>query len=111
MSVLYFDEIKKKQSQEDWSKSYFADGAPPGVYVPNMSDGDALLWRAKQIGGKNPRIEIRKRLNCWVNVVVIVYPDESVKLSANGKMEFTPNEYRELITGIAQAKTLLRGEQ
>lgn len=41
---------------------YSADGAPPGVYVPNMSDEDKEKWLAKVAYGKTdyPQAEIRK---------------------------------------------------
>ena len=49
-------------SIEQW-KSISADGAPPGVYCPNMTKKDMLEWKAKLISGKKgsiPRVEIRK---------------------------------------------------
>lgn len=58
-------------STDEW-KSISADGAPPGVYVPNMSDADAQTWRAKLTGVRTePQVEIRKSVG-GVNVTLVV---------------------------------------
>lgn len=61
MGVLMWDKPKKAMSSADWS-SLSADGAPPGVYVPNMSDEDRHRWKAKLVGQATgfPQVEIRK---------------------------------------------------
>ena len=62
MRILVWEEIEKAMPIEEW-KEISADGAPPGVYAPNMSDEDAMKWRAKLTGTRrgNPQVEIRKR--------------------------------------------------
>ena len=37
-----------------------SDSGIAGTYVPKMSAADRLKWRAKLIGGQDPRVEIRK---------------------------------------------------
>jgi len=69
VSVLRWDKPKKVMSRPEW-ESLSADGAPPGVYVPNMSEADTRTFRAKKIGGKDPRIEIRVTLGSQIKIVV-----------------------------------------
>jgi hypothetical protein len=59
MSVLSWEQPKKKMPKEEWLK-ITADSAPLGVYTPNMSKKDMLKWKAKHIKGKDERVEIRK---------------------------------------------------
>lgn len=61
MTTLMWDKPDRVQSVEEW-KSWQADSAPPGTYVPNMSDADRARWKAKKVGFKagHPQIEIRK---------------------------------------------------
>lgn len=56
MGILMWDTPEKVMSIESW-KSISADGAPPGVYTPNMSRGDALSWKAK--------IVLPRTVRCW----------------------------------------------
>ena len=37
MGILMWDKPNKKLSRKEW-EAKSADGAPPGVYSPNMSD-------------------------------------------------------------------------
>jgi hypothetical protein len=96
-SILSWDEPKKSRPTEEHNETFVADGAPPGTYVPNMSEEDKEKWKAKQIGGKDPRIEIRKtargkargseKHGPYAQVNLVVRPDRSVRFSANGKAE------------------------
>lgn len=56
-----WDRPKPVMSKDDWG-SLSADGAPPGVYVPNMSDEDRARWKVRLLGHKTgfPQLEIRK---------------------------------------------------
>jgi hypothetical protein len=62
MSVLTWEKPKKLKSSEEHAADYSADGAPPGVYVPNMSAEDQAKWKAKVVGANTgyPQVEIRK---------------------------------------------------
>ena len=72
MGVLMWDKPEKIMSTEEWM-AISADCAPPGVYVPNMSKGDAERWKAKLVGTRSghPRVEIRKTAH-GVQVLLIV---------------------------------------
>lgn len=118
MSILHWGSVPKAESHEDWSKRS-AEGAPPGVYTPNMSEADRHRWKAKKIGGKTPRIEIRKSVVGfeivkpgkyesipYSQMLVIVTP-KSVTISGNGPMQFSDQEYRELTQAVNEAKEAL----
>lgn len=117
-SVLSWDEPKKSRPTEEHNETFVADGAPPGTYVPNMSEEDKEKWKAKQIGGKDPRIEIHKtakgkargseKQGPYAQVKLVVRPDRSVRFSANGKAEL---DVLELIQSLDEAYTeLTKGE-
>tara|TARA_R110000772_G_scaffold6250_8_gene21954 strand:- start:2796 stop:3197 length:402 start_codon:yes stop_codon:yes gene_type:complete len=59
---ILWEKPEKAMSIEEW-KSLSADGAPPGVYTPNMSVEDMLRWKGTIIKGSNPRVELRKTFN------------------------------------------------
>ena len=133
MLVLSFAKPKRAMPIEDW-KSISADGAPPGVYVPNMEEEDRLRWKAKVVGSKsgNFQIEIRSE-KPRSNIVVVVngkmptaeqthiygsgdyvrtiprhenHPNE-VKMSANGPMYFDPLTWVELVDAVLEARLIL----
>jgi hypothetical protein len=88
---------------DEW-RSISADGAPPGVYVPNMSDADAATWRAKKIGGADPRVEIRVLKGS--QVLVVVRPHE-IRVSMNGPAQFTNQDFDDLHTAVREAMDVL----
>lgn len=103
--VLYFDSVNRKYSKSDWV-GITADGAPPGVYTPNMSQEEAERWRAKHIGGKRERVEVRKQV--WgVNLVMNVYKDGALSISANGRIKMNPTEANEFMSAIREAMDIL----
>jgi hypothetical protein len=121
--VLDWNKPEKIMSTEEW-KSISADGAPLGVYTPNMSKEDMLKWKAKYISGKDERVEIRKTFhannnkhgeedyyNYYCQVLIIVrlnsvYPD--VVISTNGKMALSYEEFnKEFVHAIKEAKSVL----
>jgi hypothetical protein len=91
---------------------------------------DRLKWKAKQIGGKDPRIEIRKTVvgvdlalarnkyqaatyapgHCSAQVLIIVR-ESGVVMSANGRMCWSNKEWLELNKAIAEAQILLKYEK
>lgn len=95
-----------------------------GPFEPNMSDADRDTYKAKWLhkGRMDERIEIRKTFN-GTQVVAVVFnkPDIrhirgleisehlDVQLSANGKMNFTWDQWNELDKAIREAKNLLNG--
>lgn len=131
MSVLSFAKPKKTQSVEDW-KNISADGAPPGVYISNMSEEDKKKWKAKVVGSQslNFQIEIRSE-KTGSNLLAIVNGkmptkseaiDESkprwghpkdpvpheIKLSANGPMLFSREAWDEFQKAVAEARLVLK---
>src|SRR3954451_18558128 len=73
MTVLMWDKPEKVMTTEEW-QSISADSAPPGVYVPNMSDDDKQRWKAKLVGKRAgyPHVEIRKTDRGCVQILLIV---------------------------------------
>jgi hypothetical protein len=116
--VLSWETPKKKMPVEDWKK-ISADGAPPGVYTPNMSKKDMLKWKAKYIGGTDPRVEIRKSfhhsngksypecVNYGAQVLIVVrkkHNDEpQVLISTNGKMGMSLSDFFDLNEAVKEA--------
>ena len=122
MNILSWDKPKKKMPVEEWKK-ISADGAPPGVYTPNMSQDDNLKWKAKKIGGEDPRVEIRKSFyhsnkkqypnnRCYGSQCLIVVrkktgDEPQVLISTNGKMAMTFPETLDLNEAIKEAMEAL----
>jgi hypothetical protein len=129
MTVLNWEKPEQIMPKEDWLAMGFDDG-PPGAYVPNMSREDRLKWKAKFIGGKYFRVEIRKSTNDWVQMLIVVSLSNTptnkdkwrsrsegrevgeghgvnVKLSMNGTACFTFEELNELTTAVAEAQQVL----
>lgn len=102
MPILSFNVPKKLRSTEEHAAEHSSDTNISGTYVPNMSESDQLTWKAKKIGGEDPRIEIRKTVDgkehrhrrpSYAQVLLIVRPDGSVVMSANGRMVFDTDSY------------------
>lgn len=114
--LLSFGKVKKTNNT--------ASGG--GMYVQNMSQKDMDKWKAKKVGGKDPRIEIRKTVsgfdpaeeekrlkrgwghynngnNCNAQILAIVRPDGSVVLSANGRMAFKSETWADLFVAVDEA--------
>lgn len=77
MTLLMWDKPEKIMSTEAWASLYSADGAPPGVYVPNMSTADMLRWKAKLVGTRSgqPRVEVRKVTENGTQMLMVVALD------------------------------------
>lgn len=113
--ILNFDKPKKIRSTAEHNEMYVADCAPPGAYVPNMSQEDMCRWKAKHIKGDNERVEIRKTIegiDNYAQMLVVVYKNHQGKgpeivMSSNGKMGFSLEIWRELETAIQEAKDIL----
>lgn len=121
MGILSWDKPTQVMSKEKWA-SISADGAPPGVYVPNMSRADQEKWKAKIIGGQYPRVEIRKTASSQMVIVVSLTGDPmyhnkwakkdygqetNIKVSMNGPAEMTFEEFDEFHQAILEAKSAL----
>lgn len=124
MSLIDFNKPKKIRSTEEHNKMYSSDSGVAGTYVPNMSDSDMKKWRGVHVKGTDERIEIRKTIG-GTQLLVIVYKNvrftdwrvnreawktnhNNVRMSMNGKLDMTFEEYDELTKVIAEAKELLK---
>ena len=123
MNILSWDKPKKKMPVEEWKK-ISADGAPPGVYTPNMSQEDMFKWKAKHIKGDDERVEIRKSFH-WTNnkpypnqvnysaqmlIVIRKAPKNDqpeVLISTNGKMGMTLETCFDMNEAIKEAIEVL----
>jgi hypothetical protein len=106
--VLEWGRPPRLQSHEEWA-SYQADSAPPGTWQPNMDDDWKLKWKAKLLGQKSDklRVEIRKSTDVThagsVQLVLVVFEDGGVVMSANGRAGFSRNDWWELTTAVGEA--------
>lgn len=101
--LLNFDVPKKINSEEEHNRKYQSDCGAGGTYVPNMSEEDMKRWKCKHVKGDNERVELRKSF-CPVNLVVIIYKNEEVKMSMNGKLEVSFDEFCEISEIAKEAK-------
>lgn len=106
MSILDFEKPKKLNPTKEHQDRYSSDSGILGTYVPNMSDADRMKWKAKKIGGDGPRVEIRKTLR-GTQLLLIVYKNGSVAMSANGKMVFHDGDFEELGQAVKEAQAIL----
>lgn len=107
VSTLRWGKPAKIMTDAEW-RAISCDGGPPGACTPNMSAEDMLAWKARMIGGKNPRVEIRKTAGAQILITVT---DASVRMSANGKMAFGEAEWRQLFIAVAEARFALEKER
>jgi hypothetical protein len=128
--LLRWDKPEKIMSVEAW-KDLSADSAPPGVYMPNMSQADAESWKAKLVGHKvgRPHVEIRKTVR-GVQLFLIVSQGKGYKykyyvpdihaddqhtgtiginihISTNGALQMTFVEFDAMKQVINEATTVL----
>jgi len=106
--VLMWDKPAKVMTTGEW-QAISADSAPPGVYVPDMSEADQAAWKAKAVRGKDSRVEIRKTA-AGTQVLIIVRPGPAVRMSMNGPAEFTAREWHELGQVVAEAASALSAQ-
>lgn len=114
MKILSWEKPKKARSTEEHNEGHQSDTGIPGTYVPNMGDADKRTWKAKKIGGKRPRVEIRKTTdgpglvdgkNTYAQMILVVTMD-AVQFSSNGKSVMSAEE---LMRAISEAREALRG--
>jgi hypothetical protein len=118
--ILDFDKPKKVLATEEHNKLYSSDSGVTGTYTSNMSSEDMMKWKAKQIGGDDPRIEIRKTVegidpslakrfnhgHCSAQLLVIVRPD-SVIVSSNGRVVYSNKVWIEYQQAVTEAQKIL----
>lgn len=120
--ILSWEKPEKIMSTGEW-QAISADSAPPGVYTPNMSQEDMRRWKAKYVGGKNPRVEIRKTVlgpfrpapanQAWLEQtrnsaqLLVIVDATTVRVSANGTADFEGWEFDQLHEVVAEARLIL----
>lgn len=109
MSVLEWGKPPKAMSSAQWA-AISADGAPPGVYTPNMSQEWAQKWKARMTGqrggGNGLKVEVRK--TAGAQVLLVIHEDGWVQLSANGQSSFSPQDWQDLSAVAAEARQAMR---
>lgn len=125
--VLDFEKPKRARSTEKHNSTYSSDTGVAGTYVPNMSEKDMRKWKAKKVGGDDPRVEVRKTVSgsdpmlakklagrgyafaghCSAQVLIIVRV-KGVVMSGNGRMVFDNKTWGELHAAVAEAQALLK---
>jgi hypothetical protein len=104
--VIDWKKPKKARPQAEHNRYSFNDG-PPGGYIPNMSDEAKARWKGKKIGGKNPRVEIRKT-GCQGNqMLIIVSPTNGVRISMNGPIVLNFPDWADMQAAISEAREVL----
>lgn len=110
MGVLYWGTPAKAAPPEEWEE-ISADGAPPGVWTPNMSRPDMLRWKAKLIRGKRKadgmRIEVRKTVE-GAQLLMVVFEDGTMQVSANGKLFLRAEDWMDMKLAVAEARDSLK---
>lgn len=124
MSLIDFNKPKKVRSTEEHNQMYSSDSGVAGTYVPNMSDEDRKKWKGIHIKGTDERIEIRRTIG-GVQLLIVVYKKISftdwrvnrdawktnhnnVRMSMNGKLDMTFDDYNEITQVIEEAKEILK---
>lgn len=105
MSVLSWDKPAKIMSIEEW-KGISADGAPPGVYVSNMSEEDRKRWKAKLCGQKSENLKdlrVEIRVVRHANILIKVYRG-GIAVSSNSAFIFTNDDLRDFYAAIEEAR-------
>jgi hypothetical protein len=123
--LLRWDKPPAARPREEHERLYGGDGAPPGAYVPNMSEADMHDWKAKMCGQRSEglaelRVEIRKTIGGGgpgggtgsgaVQVKMVVYSGD-VLVSMNGTAAFTPSEFRDMQRARDEAHEALAAER
>lgn len=101
--LLNFDIPKKILTTEKHNNKYQSDCGVSGTYVSNMSVEDMVRWKCKHIKGDNERVELRKSF-CPTNLVIIVYKNKEIKMSMNGKLETSFDEFLEINEIVTEAR-------
>lgn len=115
MTILNWAKPDKIMTTEERSK-ISADGAPPGVYVSNISNKDLVKWKAKITGQKKARPQVEIRRNYMVLIVSLGegynYKGRgkagvNVHLSTSGAQLFTFEEFNQMNKAVQEARNML----
>jgi hypothetical protein len=126
MGVLDWNKPERAMPVEQW-QAISADGAPPGVWTPNMSDQDRERWKAKLVGVRKgePQVEIRKSTPGGQMVIIVglraytfkhYSPDargyantqgKNLHISHSGPAIMTFADFEQLAQAVAEARQVL----
>lgn len=114
MPILDFSKPKKQRSTAEHNEMHQSDTGIAGTFIPNMSPEDRRKWKAKHIQGKDPRVEIRKTLEPWCQLLVVVrWPktmDEvAIQMSMNSKLQLSLDDWADLAKAVNEACRILQG--
>lgn len=104
--ILSLEKPKKIRSTETHNSMHSSDSGVAGTYAPNMSRADMERWKGKLISGEDRRVEIRKSVG-GVQVLIIVRPDKTVRISMNGPAVMDKKTFRDFHTVVDEAYELL----
>lgn len=106
--ILEWGKPPKKMSKEEW-KSIVADGAPPGVYTPNMDDEWQQKWKAKfrNKTKDNPGVEVRKTTDQGATQMLLVVYEDHVTLGMNGTAILNDDELAMFQQAVFEARVAL----
>lgn len=132
MTLLMWEKPDQVLPKEVWM-NISADGAPPGVYSPNMSRADMERYKAKLVGKHTDeaRVEIRKTFGGTQMLILVtlldsglsigknkiahswgvtydIAPDKTIRISMNGPAHLSFAELGDIIQAVAEARTVLR---
>ena len=112
MSLLCWDKPEQKRPTTEHNDKFQSDSGVDGTFVPNMSEEDMDKWKAKKVGGTDPRVEIRKttrgpargsdKYGSYAQALLTVRWDTSkgrasATFSSNGKAEFDLVDLRDVL--------------
>jgi hypothetical protein len=111
MGILNWNVPKKKRPTKEHNEMHSSDCGVPGTFVPNMDEETKLAWKAKKIGGKRPRIEIRKTTKgpslsdgkpTYAQMIIVVTRTK-VQFSTNAKAVFDTQELMDALSEALKA--------
>lgn len=105
--LLMWERPARKDPPDVHHRRHSADNAPPGAYVPNMSEADRLKWRARRVRGNDPRVEIRKGTENGSSLLMVVRAD-STTISMSNKLVFDEDTWQEFCRARDEAATILQ---
>lgn len=87
LPLLSWAKSKKIETPGVHADKYQSDSGIRGTYVQNMTPEDQRRWKAKYVGGEDPRVEVRVTLGQpGVQVLMVMRSLHEVELSMNGKL-------------------------
>lgn len=109
MSLLSWTRPARELPREAHIAKYQSDTGILGTFVPNMSLEDRERWKAKYVGGEDPRVEVRKTQHS-TQLLLVVRRGGILTLTTNGKIEGDLDLITNLLTAVQEADERLQVE-